>query len=127
MGPTRFCGVVEVRDWIDYPAAVRQAFAGREHAREGHRHIHGANMGVSAAAYREVGAFSPLFTGEDVELVQALQRSGPASLGELDQSSPRVPAGQPGRLTGSVASCVPWSAKCSKRVGPCYHRGELVR
>lgn len=49
---------------------------------------------------------------------------GPASLGELDQSSPRVPAGQPGHLTGSVASCVPWNAKCSKRVGRCYHRGN---
>ena len=75
-GADAFCGVVEVRDWLDYPAAVRQAFARREHAREGHRHIHGANMGVSAAAYREVGGFSPLFTGEDVALAQALQRSG---------------------------------------------------
>lgn len=75
-GTDAFCGVVEVRDWLDYPAAVRQAFAGRERAREGHRHIHGANMGVSAAAYREVGGFPPLFTREDVALVQALQRSG---------------------------------------------------
>lgn len=75
-GADAFCGVVEVRDWLDYPAAVRQAFAGREHARDGHRHIHGANLGVSAAAYQEVGGFPPLTTGEDVALVQALQCSG---------------------------------------------------
>jgi len=75
-GTDAFCGVVEVRDWLDYPAAVHQAFAGRELARDGHRHIHGANLGVSAAAYQEVGGFPPLVTGEDVALVQALQRSG---------------------------------------------------
>ena len=75
-GADAFCGVVEVRDWLDYPAAVHQAFAGRELARDGHRHIHGANLGVSAAAYLEVGGFPPLVTGEDVALVQALQRSG---------------------------------------------------
>lgn len=123
-GADAFCGVVEVRDWLDYPAAVRQAFARREHAREGHRHIHGANMGVSAAAYREVGGFSPLFTGRMWRWLRRFSARGPASLGELDQSSPRVPAGQPGHLTGSVASCVPWNAKCSKRVGRCYHRGN---
>ena len=75
-GADAFCGVVEVRDWLDYPAAVHQAFAGRELARDGHRHIHGANLGVSAAAYQGVGGFPPLVTGEDVALVQALQRSG---------------------------------------------------
>lgn len=71
-----FCGVVEVRDWLDYPSTVRQAFARRELARDGHRHIHGANLGVSAAAYQGVGGFPQLVTGEDVALVQALQRSG---------------------------------------------------
>ena len=64
------------RDWLDYPSTVRQAFARRELARDGHRHIHGANLGVSAAAYQGVGGFPQLVTGEDVALVQALQRSG---------------------------------------------------
>ena len=43
---------------------------------DGHRHIHGANLGVSADAYRRVGGFRPLASSEDVALVEALQNSG---------------------------------------------------
>ncbi|MEG0186042.1 MAG: glycosyltransferase family 2 protein, partial [Stenotrophomonas sp.] len=75
-GADAFCGIVDVGDWLDYPAAVREAFAGRELARDGHGHIHGANLGVSAAAYRAAGGFPALATGEDVALVRALQRTG---------------------------------------------------
>ncbi|MCC7633998.1 glycosyltransferase [Stenotrophomonas rhizophila] len=74
-GADAFCGVVEVRDWLDYPPLVREAFAVCEHARDGHGHVHGANLGVSAAAYRAAGGFAPLVTGEDVALVQALQQA----------------------------------------------------
>ncbi|WP_411080255.1 glycosyltransferase [Streptomyces sp. cmx-18-6] len=41
-----------------------------------HPHVHGANLGVSAAAYRDVGGFPALATGEDRALVQALERRG---------------------------------------------------
>ncbi|MCS4236877.1 glycosyltransferase [Stenotrophomonas sp. BIGb0135] len=74
-GADAFCGVVDVVDWLDYPQAVREAFACREVARDGHGHVHGANLGVSAAAYLAAGGFAALATGEDVALVQALQRS----------------------------------------------------
>lgn len=43
-------------------------------------HVHGANLGVRLAAYRSVGGFPPLATGEDVALVDALRASG-ASIG----------------------------------------------
>lgn len=71
-GADAFCGVVEVRDWLDYDAAVRSAFGQRESACDGHRHVHGANLGVSAAAYCAAGGFAALSTGEDVALVEAL-------------------------------------------------------
>ncbi|WP_315387910.1 glycosyltransferase [uncultured Stenotrophomonas sp.] len=71
-----FCGVVGVMDWLDYPDAVRNAFSDREVARDGHRHIHGANLGMSAAAYLAVGGFQPLHTGEDVALVDAMTANG---------------------------------------------------
>jgi glycosyltransferase involved in cell wall biosynthesis len=74
-GADAFCGVVDVTDWLDYPPAVREAFTGLELSRDGHRHIHGANLGLGAAAYEKVGGFQPLVTGEDVALVQALERS----------------------------------------------------
>ncbi|MCS0636892.1 glycosyltransferase family 2 protein [Streptomyces sp. LP05-1] len=41
-----------------------------------HPHVHGANLGVRAAAYLDVGGFPPLATGEDRALVEALDRRG---------------------------------------------------
>jgi len=43
--------------------------------RVGSRHVHGANLGVRLAAYRSVGGFPPLATGEDVALVRALREA----------------------------------------------------
>jgi len=75
-GADAFCGVVEVEDWLDYPERVRNAFSEREIVQDGHRHIHGANLGMSAAAYLAVGGFPALRTGEDVALVEALAGNG---------------------------------------------------
>lgn len=41
-----------------------------------HPHVHGANLGLDAAAYRRVGGFPPLPLGEDQALVAALRRHG---------------------------------------------------
>ncbi|MFG2138646.1 glycosyltransferase [Streptomyces sp. NPDC048650] len=41
-----------------------------------HPHVHGANLGVAATAYQEVGGFAPLPVGEDHALVSALERNG---------------------------------------------------
>jgi hypothetical protein len=41
-----------------------------------HRHIHGASLGVSSAAYLRVGGFAPLRSSEDVELVRRLDGQG---------------------------------------------------
>lgn len=43
---------------------------------DGHQRIPGANIGVSADAYRLAGGFQPLETSEDVALVDALRRVG---------------------------------------------------
>lgn len=75
-GASAFCGVVAVGDWLDYPQAVREQFLQGEHAVDGHPHVHGANMGFSAAAYRQSGGFAPLVTGEDVALIQTMQGAG---------------------------------------------------
>lgn len=41
------------------------------------RHIHGANLGISAAAYTTVGGFAALKLGEDAALVSSLlERKG---------------------------------------------------
>ncbi len=70
------CGTVAVLDWGSYGEPMRRHYAATYTDADGHRHIHGANLGVSAEAYRRAGGFSPLASSEDVALVEALQRSG---------------------------------------------------
>lgn len=71
-----FCGVVEVTDWHDFRPETRQAFLAKEIRRDGHPHVHGANLGMSVAAYVAAGGFSALKCSEDVALVSALERAG---------------------------------------------------
>lgn len=71
------CGTVHIERWQPWQnAALRQLYRSRYQAREGHRHIHGANLGVCAKAYERVGGFQPLPAHEDVQLVLALEASG---------------------------------------------------
>lgn len=70
------CGTVQVCDWCNHPPSVRTAFEAHYRDADGHGHIHGANLGVSARAYSDVGGFAPLACSEDVALVHALQAWG---------------------------------------------------
>lgn len=73
------CGSIGVRDWGIHGACadrLRLQFSRTYTDADGHRHIHGANLGVCATAYRRAGGFKPLATGEDVDLVGALQSCG---------------------------------------------------
>lgn len=71
-----FCGIVTVADWGDYCEDVVSAFAVSEKRISDHPHIHGANLGVSTAAYRNCGGFLPGAVHEDVSLVTRLAASG---------------------------------------------------
>ncbi len=70
------CGTIEVLDWGGYGQRLQQHHEATYVDADGHRHIHGANLGVAAAAYRDVGGFRALRSSEDVALVQALSDSG---------------------------------------------------
>ena len=70
------CGTVAVDDWGDYGERMQHHYQRTYTDADGHRHIHGANLGVSAAAYQRVGGFQPLVSSEDVALVEALRSSG---------------------------------------------------
>ncbi len=70
------CGTVAVHDWGTYGDAMHRHFAATYTDADDHRHIHGANLGVSAQAYERAGGFRALQSSEDVALVQALQASG---------------------------------------------------
>lgn len=70
------CGTVAVHDWGSYDACMQRHFEQTYSDIDGHRHIHGANLGMSAQAYQRAGGFQPLATSEDVALVAALERTG---------------------------------------------------
>lgn len=70
------CGSVRLDGWDDMPRALRQRYLAERRLVTANRHIHGANMGVSADAYRAVGGFAPLSAHEDVRLIQALMAAG---------------------------------------------------
>ncbi|VCU70442.1 Glycosyl transferase family 2 [Pigmentiphaga humi] len=73
------CGTVEVGDWTahgPYAELARNAFLCAYQDRDGHRHVHGANLGIDAAAYRRIGGFQALACSEDQALVDKLERAG---------------------------------------------------
>lgn len=106
------CGTVCVQDWSPHGsnADLLQAHFGETYFdRDGHRHVHGANLGVSAEAYREVGGFKHLTCGEDEALVAALVAAGRqvawSSLPRVVTSA-RVEARAPGGFAGALLNAV---------------------
>ena len=69
------CGPVRIEDWSAHPYGVRERFL-HHYARSGELHVHGANLGLSAPAYRESAGFPPLPKGETEVLVASLARFG---------------------------------------------------
>ncbi|WP_256221754.1 glycosyltransferase family 2 protein [Variovorax sp. OK605] len=105
------CGTVCVQDWSPHGAAEVKAHFGETYfERDGHRHVHGANLGVSAEAYREVGGSRQLACGADEALVAALlaarQQVAWSSLPNVVTSAcvnARTPAGCSGARSNAVA------------------------
>ncbi|WP_064118245.1 glycosyltransferase [Pseudomonas fluorescens] len=77
LGADAVCGTVTVEHWHEsFDQAAQIRYHRHYQARDGHRHIHGANLGISADAYRWAGGFKPLVCDEDVQLVRELELSG---------------------------------------------------
>jgi hypothetical protein len=60
--------------------AVRARWLARHHLRDGHPHVHGANLGIRASAYLALGGWQPLATGEDADLAQRAAAAGYLSI-----------------------------------------------
>lgn len=63
-------GTVALDDGL--PERVEQQWSIRHEHVNGHPHVHGANIAVRADAYRAVGGWPLLITGEDIELARRL-------------------------------------------------------
>lgn len=70
------CGTVSVDCWDTHSEQARAKYESLYQPIEGHRHIHGANLGVCSIAYQRAGGFKHLQTHEDVHLVRDLERAG---------------------------------------------------
>jgi glycosyltransferase involved in cell wall biosynthesis len=53
-----------------------RAWFGRHQLRDGHPHVHGANLGVRGDAYLSLGGWPALPTGEDAELARRARAAG---------------------------------------------------
>lgn len=92
-------GTVVVDDWSSRPTGLAAVYDSRYQHRSGHPHVHGANLGLSAAAYTAVGGVPPLALAEDVALVAAVERAGLTVVRAADlpvRTSPRVASRAPG-------------------------------
>lgn len=85
------CGTVLIDDWSSHPVEVRSRYELAYTFIDGHRHIHGANLGFNPSAYRRAGGFPALRFGEDVAFVEAAERSG-AAIAWVSQPSVRTDA-----------------------------------
>ncbi|MDH6169931.1 glycosyltransferase involved in cell wall biosynthesis [Variovorax boronicumulans] len=114
------CGSIGVEDWGVYGlegSAVQAHFERHYVDADGHRHIHGANLGVSTEAYCRVGGFQPLASSEDVALVEALQAAGARiawSAGPRVTTSARTDARARGGFGDTILAMVASLAKTSE-------------
>lgn len=101
LGWEAMIGTVKLADWSCRPPQLPDIYLRRYGVWNGeHPHVHGANLGFTAAAYLAAGGFPPLRSGEDHALVQALSACGRRVLrtSELPvltsaRSTPRAPRG----------------------------------
>lgn len=78
-GVDAVAGTIRVDDWSEQPVATRERFLryqGRVGLRRGHGHIHGANLGLSAATYLAAGGMPRLALAEDHALWEGLRATG---------------------------------------------------
>ncbi|GAC1363134.1 MAG: glycosyltransferase [Actinomycetota bacterium] len=94
-------GTVRVNDWRQQPARVRHRFTPHYgSAGTGHPHIHGANLGLTAAALVEAGGVPAIALAEDRALVEALHadrrrilRAGHLAVTTSSRRESRTPGG----------------------------------
>lgn len=98
-------GTVRVEDWSGHAPHVEARWRAAYDPRDGHRHVHGANVGARADAYLEVGGFAALDRDEDVALVSALAhrrvvRTGAIPVVTSSRHRPRASGGFGDHLLG---------------------------
>lgn len=97
------CGVVTVEDWQGFSVRERAHYESLYDDREGHAHVHGASLGISADAYLRTGGFAPLACHEDADLVHRLKAMG-GTIARTNTVRVSTSARRAGRVVGGFAS-----------------------
>lgn len=96
-------------DPTEISAALLRRWQHEYRSANGHSHVHGANMGVRASAYRRAGGFPPLAEHEDVALVHRIRAFGglvvSAALTPV-LTSARTHGRTPGGMAGYLSALV---------------------
>lgn len=71
-GADAYVGTVTPTDFDEWPSGTAERYFAGYDDTPGHRHVHGANLGIRASVYTAVGGFAPLPAHEDVDLVSRL-------------------------------------------------------
>lgn len=69
-GTEAVCGGVHLSQWQGLSADLRARYLAHQRRNLQRRYIHGANLGISMAAYQRLGGFRPLRCHEDVDLIE---------------------------------------------------------
>jgi glycosyltransferase involved in cell wall biosynthesis len=98
-------GTVAVADWSEHHPSVRTRWAAEYDAYEHHRHVHGANLGLTAASYVAAGGWPALQAHEDVALIRSLAQRRVVATATLPvvtsaRRAPRAPGGFGDTLNG---------------------------
>ena len=72
LGARAVIGTVQVADWSQHPPHVEPRYRRLYRARDGHRHVHGANMSMAASTYLAAGGFPAVAAEEDVAMIARL-------------------------------------------------------
>lgn len=81
---------------------VLAAWLARHELAEGHQYVHGANLGIRAGRYTQLGGFAPLRTHEDVDLAVRARAAG-LSCVATDAHRVRTSARRVGRVLDGFA------------------------
>ena len=105
-GADAFVGTVTPDDWSGWPADAASSFAESYTDHDGHRHVHGANLGFRSTVYLAAGGFAPLVEHEDVDLVSRLTAAGVA-IAWSGQAPVSTSTRRIGRTPGGFAGALP--------------------
>ena len=128
-GAEAVLGTVAVTDWSRHTPIVGHRYRAAYNPRPGHRHVHGANLALTASAYLAVDGFPPMVAHEDVALVDRLTRSGfrIARAGDLPVVTSARPVGRaPAGFAGYLHRLAPSATAQAGSVRPAAGRASWL-